>query len=263
MAYNFTKSDGTPVSVPDGQIDATQFDIGLLGKNASNYGTTIAQNTVRMLENFANTSPPANPTIGQLWFDTSTDTLNVFDSSLSAKGAVMIDTSGNGDLLPYIPGTSNVGSASSQFAAMYASVFDGTATSARYADLAERYRADRVYTPGTIVMLGGDQQITLAIGQGTLSMFGVISTSPGLMLNSNAGDDSTHPYVALAGQVPVRVVGRVHKGQRLITSNVDGCAEAVNDSQLDSINYLAIIGRALENKDSVEEGKVLVAVGAK
>lgn len=269
MAYNFTRSDGTTtVSVADSTIDTLSFSIGLLGKNVPNYGLTIAQNAIHMLENFASSTAPDSPIIGQLWFDTNADMLKIFDNnSLSdplnptPKGLLTIQD--NGDILPFLPGVSNVGSSTEKFDTMYANVFDGTATSARYADLAERYEADREYTPGTVLMIGGEKQVTRAVGQGTLNVFGVVSTLPGIMLNADAGTDITHPYVALSGQVPVRVVGAVHKGQRLIASNISGCAEAVNDSQLDSINMLSIIGRALESKESSGEGMVIVVVGAK
>lgn len=263
MAYNFTKSDGTAISVADSTIDTTNFSIGLLGKNVSNYGFTIARNTIHMLENFAHDVQPANPITGQLWFDTASNNLNVFGNGLTLQSVVTFDPSGSGDILPHQAGISNVGSVAEQFNNMWATTFNGQATSARYADLAERYEADRVYAPGTVLSIGGEKQVTQAVGQGTLDVFGVVSTAPGLMLNAEAGSDETHPYVALAGQVPVRVVGAVHKGQRLIASNISGCAEAINDSQLGTINHLAIIGRALENKDSSSEGKVLVAVGAK
>jgi hypothetical protein len=139
--------------------------------------------------------------------------------------------------------------------------FRGTATSAEYADLAERYAADREYEPGTVVILGGEKEITESTEDASINVFGIISTAPGFEMNSGAGNDSTHPYVALAGRVPCKVVGPVKKGERLVTSYIAGHARAAYPSELG--DYRRIIGRALSTKDSLDAGIVEVVVGAK
>ena len=75
---------------------------------------------------------------------------------------------------------------------------------ATYADLAERYEADSEYEPGTVVVFGGDKEITTTDVDADYRVAGVISTDPGLKLNSSAGDDKTHPYLALRGRAPVK-----------------------------------------------------------
>lgn len=131
--------------------------------------------------------------------------------------------------------------------------FQGTATSAQFADLAERYESDAVYPAGTIVDIGGDKEITIAQDP---DFFGVISTAPGFKMNSDAGTDDTHPYVALTGRVPCRVIGKVKKGQRIVVSPTPGVGMAVQygDGK--------IVGRALENKDTEEEGLVTIVARA-
>jgi len=139
--------------------------------------------------------------------------------------------------------------------------FRGTATSAEYADLAERYHADEVYEPGTVVKIGGMNEITQTFSRCDTNVFGIISTAPGFEMNSAAGTDETHPYVALAGRVPCKVVGKVRKGDRLVTSIFAGHAEAVNMTEV--LDYRNIIGSALADKTDDGEGLIEVVVGAK
>ena len=91
-------------------------------------------------------------------------------------------------------------------------------------------------------------------------VFGVVSAKPGFEMNASAGTDATHPFVALAGRVPCKVIGKVVKGDRLISSNTPGTAIANTG---DSPDYRPIIGRALESKDTEDAGTIEVVVGAK
>lgn len=101
---------------------------------------------------------------------------------------------------------------------LYASLFQGTATAARYADLAEKYLADVEYEPGTVVMIGGDKEVTAC--QWGKRAIGVVSTNPAFMMNKDLEGGT---YIALKGRVPVKVSGRIKKGDDLIATN-DGCA---------------------------------------
>lgn len=156
----------------------------------------------------------------------------------------------------------NIGDPAHRFKTMHSVEFVGTATQAKYADLAERYEADASYAPGTVVKIGGSKEITATTEMYDMDVFGVISTAPGLMLNAEAGKDATHPYVALAGRVPIRVVGPVVKGQRLVSAEQAGCAKGFvgNPSMLSS---LAVLGRALADKPEDAEALVLSVVGMK
>jgi hypothetical protein len=133
-------------------------------------------------------------------------------------------------------------------------VFHGIATSARYADVAERFEASEPLEAGDVVEIGGDKEIEKARG---LSALGVISTAPGIRLNNDAGTDETHPFVAFTGRVPCKVTGTVKKGERLV-SNCDGTARA-HDGVLGAV----VIGRALEAKTDDLVAKIMIVVGVK
>jgi hypothetical protein len=82
MSYTILKSNGdTLTQIVDGLVD-NSTDLTLIGKNAASYGTYLNENFVYLLENFANSSSPTNPIIGQLWYDTSTGRLQVYDGNL-------------------------------------------------------------------------------------------------------------------------------------------------------------------------------------
>jgi hypothetical protein len=150
----------------------------------------------------------------------------------------------------------DIGTSTNKFKDVYATNFYGRATQAQYADLAERFETDIAYPVGTVVVIGGEKEITASLVDGDSDVFGVISTDPAYLMNSDAGDNNTHPPVALAGRVPVRVVGTVNKGQRLISAG-NGCARAAKDGEATPYN---VIGRALETKTSVNEALVTAIV---
>ena len=125
-------------------------------------------------------------------------------------------------------------------------VIHAQATSAQYADIAERFAADAPITPGAVVMLGGSQEITETSQDLSDKVFGVVSTQPAYMMNSGAGNNDSHPFVAMTGRTPVRVIGEVRKGDRLVSSSIRGTARAASADE--SINPFHVIGRALEDK---------------
>ena len=135
------------------------------------------------------------------------------------------------------------------------SYFVGTATTAQYADLAERFLADKDYPAGTVVMIGGDKEITQCDTVNCENVLGVISTEPAYLMNSlNGGAElKIAPPVAMVGRVPVRVIGQVQKGARLVSAG-NGCAMAA------TTDHGAVIGRSLENKDTESESLVEAVV---
>jgi hypothetical protein len=165
----------------------------------------------------------------------------------------VIRISGSGSLLPGgATGTINVGSVSNRFANIHATNFVGTAIQAQYADLAERFEADAVYMPGTVVELGGANEVTAAVEELSEAVFGVISTAAGFLMNSIAGTDATHPPIAVNGRVPVRVIGKCRKGDRLVSAG-NGLARAAARNELTAFN---VIGRAIKEKTTDGEGLV-------
>lgn len=115
---------------------------------------------------------------------------------------------------------------------------------ATYADLAERFAADDVLEPGTVVEIGGEAEITAVKYELSEDVFGVVSNTAAYLMNSGAGSDETHPPIAVSGRVDVKVIGKVKKGQRLVSAG-NGFARAANEGEANAFNT---IGRALEDK---------------
>jgi len=135
----------------------------------------------------------------------------------------------------------------------YSINISGTAQTARYADLAEKYLPDVQYAPGTVIIFGGVNEITQSTTANDRCVAGVISTDPGLMMNS---DLENGQYIALQGRAPTNVVGTVKKGDLMVTSDIPGVAMANNDAKIGTI-----IGKALEDYNSQEVGTIEVVVG--
>ncbi len=410
MAYTIVKSDGTVLTtIADGTINATSTSLGLPGRNFAGYGQSIDTNFVHLIENFANTAPPAYPLAGQLWFDltespailkvcptdgesnsanwsslTSTTsggnttfgsinvtgnassnnftatnevTANAFTAgylTISANAsianltattatvtgaltateittgsavtngtltgiwtvtgntgtnasALLLDTGGiaisnsaganlygirtdkymyaNGDPISFAGTYSNanvqaylptyngniltVQTQATEFTTGANttagnitgnwSLTAGSRLTATYADLAERFSADDVYTPGTVVELGGEAEITAVKYELSEDVFGVISDNMAFLMNNGAGDNETHPAVAMTGRVRVKTLGTVRKGQRLVSAG-EGHARAADTGEATAFN---VIGRALEDKTTTDFGTVEAIVTIK
>jgi hypothetical protein len=119
-------------------------------------------------------------------------------------------------------------------------VINATATAAYYADIAERYEADAVYDAGTVLVIGGDKEVTVTTIFADTRVAGIVSKNPAYMMNSEAGTDETHPYIALKGRVPCKVQGYIKKGDLIVTSSTPGYGIAAS-----SVFGGAIIGKAL------------------
>jgi hypothetical protein len=159
----------------------------------------------------------------------------------------------------YNPATTNTGNtivlrdASGNFSA---GVITATSTSARYADLAENFLADKLYPIGTVLMVGGSAEITIAVKDSS-PVIGTVSENPAYLMNSSLTGDYVTP-VAYIGRVPCRVVGYIRKGTRLILSNIPGVAcAALSNNEID---YQAV-GIALQDYDSNIEGLIEILVG--
>lgn len=398
MAYTIVKSDGTVLTtISDGTINTTSTSLGLPGRNYAGYGQQIDTNFVHQVENFAASTPPANPLRGQLWYDvnnsvlklcpsdgtsnanawitlavssgTSTTTFgavnvtgNLTANNITSVNAIVGDTitvrlatvSANATIANAAITTGNIGTLNSaainsgaanttpgtltgtwtmngglsgntlivtngnivantgiktdnyyyangspfnptgtytnsnvadyltggnsvvQFTGNIApgkvtttvittsgnttagsitgnwSLTTGSRLLSTYADLAERFEADAFYDAGTVVEMGGEKEITAVQYELSEDVFGVVSTTAGYLMNATAGDDNTHPAIAVGGRVKVKVDGLVKKGQRLVAAG-KGFARAAKPGEATAFN---IIGRALENKTTVGMGVV-------
>ena len=143
---------------------------------------------------------------------------------------------------------------------VWATNFMGTSSAAKYSDLAERYETDAVNAAGTIMVFGGDKEVTPSTTYAQTKIAGVISTDPAYMMNSDAGSDETHPYIALQGRVPCKVLGKVRKGDIIVTSEYKGVGQSWLNEESDP-RMTAYVGIAIEDKDTDGEGLVEVKVG--
>ena len=188
------------------------------------------------------------PTTVMTYFGSNAMTTIAATTTINTAGGATAIVNGAGTAL------GNIGSSSSYFNTVFAQ-----ATTALYADVAERFASDEIYEPGTVVELGGSAEITRVQHDASETVFGVISTRPAFTMNGGAGDNDTHPPVAMTGRVPVKVTGIVNKGDRLISAG-DGMARAAQPGEATSFN---VIGRALTGKSTVEAGTVEAIVTIK
>lgn len=402
MAYTIIRSNGTTLTtIQDGTINTTSTSLGLPGRNYAGYGQTLNTNFVRLTENFAYDTPPANPLKGQLWFNTTAGTLNVCpadgtttisswltlastnsggnttlgnvivtgnvsannfiassaiigdtitvrlatvsdtlttavasissatipslntqtvttgsqtttgtltgswtvlgnnasggnafsvtagnvsfpissthgikcDNYMYANGAAFNPTGtfNNANVADYLTGSNSVTRFTGNIAptkittstiagggniAGIWTLDAGARFQATYADLAERFEADREYEPGTVVELGGEKEVTAVVADLSDVVFGVVSNTAALMMNSVAGNDKTHPPIAMSGRVLVNVTGSVKKGERLVSAG-NGMARVAKPGEITSFN---VVGRALANKLDDGVGKVEAVV---
>ena len=179
-----------------------------------------------------------------------------FDSTgnLSVAGSVIVNSAANATAIVNgaANATGNIGSTSVYFNRLFAQ-----ATTALYADLAEMYTTDAKYAPGTVLVFGGTQEVTTSTVTHDHRVAGVVSTNPAHIMNSGLQGEHT-VEVALIGRVPVSVIGNISAGDRVVTSNRAGVAEA-----LDITRYQpgVIIGKALQSHCGDEIGVIEVVVG--
>lgn len=417
MAYILNKTNGSIIAIVDDAVVDNTTDLTFVGRNFSGYGEIQNENFLKLLENFSNTTPPEKPIEGQLWFDSSSNFLNVYngvdwknlahlvvsqenpndtktfqagdlwydnlnqqlyahngtnfsligppnsadllaswkgsfeydggvgnnvpkynikavigsdesviavvsdetyivqrdnpslnyptfnandpDNFRIAKGITLVgadkDTGRSDNKGIYFWGSARhavyaetAGSASLGFTATnqnynYNLVFVNTATgittstsyvstglfynastnvlnviatAARYSDLAERYHADNTYSEGTVLVIGGRHEVTISSIEADVCVAGIVSVRPAYRMNEDAGDHSTHPFIALKGRVPCRVNGWVHKGDLLVTSRIQGHGRSYEKG--DDPN--AVFAKALESHMTEGNGIIEVMV---
>jgi sugar lactone lactonase YvrE len=201
----------------------------------------------------ANT-PPVTAAPGDFWYNSTTQIRYQYTNT--GTGNVWVDLSNPtvfnsitaGQILnANANGVGNIGSAGASFNTVFAK-----ATSAQYADLAEIYQADADYPPGTVVIFGGNAEITQSYQTHDTRVAGVVSTNPAFLMNS----ECTGLPVAMTGRVPCQVQGPINKGDLLVTSNVLGTAQRLYDW-----NPGCVIGKSLETIQDNSVKIIEVVVG--
>ncbi|MDC1446528.1 hypothetical protein N8344_00990 [bacterium] len=148
-----------------------------------------------------------------------------------------------GSISPSVDATHDLGTATEQWNTIY-----GHTVEATFADLAERYAADAPYEPGTVLVFGGEAEVTTTTMLASTKVVGIVSTDPALKMNSAAGNSDTHPYIALKGRVPCKVIGEINRGDLLVTSDKAGYAKR----SLGVPMIGTVIGKAIGNNESGE-----------
>lgn len=191
-------------------------------------------------------------TANKTWSGTNTFNGNVTAKVVNATGQVT--SSGGLTVSGGMNVTSNASFTGTTYTAngtwTFNNTIQGTSYRALWADLAEYYKSDKVYPAGTLIKFGGIKEITVA----DIDANGVISTAPGLTLNTRKHMGKKELPVAMVGRVPVRVTGRVRKFDRLVLSEIEGVAKVYNP---DTDQHKTVIAVALKSKLRGEEGLVL------
>ena len=151
-------------------------------------------------------------------------------------------------ILPDTTTTYDIGSTSKKYNTVHAK-----ATSAQYADLAEIYESDSRYDVGTVVVFGGEKEVTQSTISNDTRVAGVVSEDPAYLMNS----ESDGQAIALVGKVKCKVHGTVSKGDLLTTCGTHpGCAQKAFSPLVGSV-----VGKAMENKTEAGESVILISVG--
>jgi len=140
-----------------------------------------------------------------------------------------------------------------------ANVVHATATAAQYADLAERYATDTPIETGEVVILGGNEEITKCMEDKSDAVFGVVSSAPAYLMNSEAGNNDTHPAIALKGRVPVKITGTGLAGDRVISAGY-GLARVAGTDEATTFNTL---GRLIKDKYNEDTELTECVIGVK
>jgi hypothetical protein len=246
---------GTLAVSSDVSVNTNKFNVTASSGNTSVAGTLSVGSDLTVNTNkFTVTASSGNTAVGGTLTVTGGTTLNGnVDLGDTSADTVSVNGSVDTNIIP--TGTRNLGSGTNPWSTVYGGTFSGTATTAKYADLAENYLADAPYDPGTVVVLGGEQEVTLTSAKGDTRVAGIVSTEPAHLMNSALQGEHV-VAVALTGRVPCKVLGEVKKGDILVTSAVPGYAIVNNDPKIGTI-----IGKAVGDKPNGNKGIVEVLVG--
>lgn len=222
------------IKMASNTIASTVIDADRLNAFAGSYYLDYA--------NFTNT--PTIPTVPTNVSAFTNDSGYITNAAIPTNH--MVNDASNtvaGSISPSVDATHDLGTATEQWNTIY-----GHTVEATYADLAERYASDAPYEPGTVLVFGGDEEVTTTTMLADTKVVGIVSSDPALKMNSAAGNDDTHPYIALKGRVPCKVIGEVNKGDLLVTSDNPGYAK----KSLGVPMIGTVIGKAIGSNETGE-----------
>ena len=140
-----------------------------------------------------------------------------------------------------------------------ANIVHATSTSAQYADLAERYASDVTLESGDVVILGGNEEVTKCTKESDNAVFGVVSDSPAFLMNAQAGNNDSHPMIALAGRVFVKVTGTGKAGDRIVSAG-NGDARVAS---MEECTHFNVLGRLINDKYTENTALTECVIGVK
>jgi hypothetical protein len=224
---------------------------------------TIEDNIIELNRNISSNSGMPNYSgikvnRGETSTATEQDLFWVWDETFADDGTTIYGNSG-GAWTAFKSGGGDDELSAATLVDIRANIVHATSTSAMYADLAERYATDTPLETGEVVMLGGNEEITKCMEDKSDAVFGVISNTPAYLMNSEAGNNDTHPAVALQGRVPVRVIGKGSAGDRIVSAGY-GAARVAGPDEATTFNTL---GRLIKHKYNEETALTECVIGVK
>ena len=224
---------------------------------------SVEDNIIELNRNISSASGMPNYTglkvnRGETSTDTEQDLFWVWDETFADDGTTIFGNAG-GAWTAFKSGGGDDELSAPTLVDIRGNVVHATSTSAQYADLAERYETDISVEPGDVVILGGHAEITKCQEELSDAVFGVISESPAFLMNAQAGNNDTHPMVALKGRVNVKIKGTGKAGDRVVSAG-DGVARIANSEECTHFN---VLGRLLKTKYKQETALTECVIGVK
>ena len=224
---------------------------------------TVEDNIIELNRNVSSNSGMPNYSglkvnRGETSVGTEQDLFWVWDETFADDGTTIFGNSGGAWTAFKSGGGQNEMSAPT-LVDIRSNVVHATSTAAQYADLAERYETDCKLEIGEVVMLGGQAEITKCNKELCDNVFGVVSETPAFLMNAQAGNNDTHPMIALKGRVLVKIKGRGDAGDRIVSAG-NGEAKVV---KLDECNHFNVLGRLIKTKYNEETALTECVIGVK
>ena len=235
------------------------------GTQVINNTTTLSveDNIIELNRNVSNNSGMPNFTglkvnRGETSSATEQDLYWVWDETFADDGTTIFGNAG-GAWTAFKSGGGDDELSAATLVDIRANIVHATSTSAQYADLAERYAADTELEPGDVVILGGNEEVTKCIKELDNAVFGVVSDSPAFLMNAQAGNNNTHPMIALKGRVYVKIKGPGKAGDRIVSAG-NGDARVASMAECTHFN---VLGRLINDKYSDNTALTECVIGVK
>ena len=261
-----TQTEALRINGSSGQIDNLRVgNLQVTGTNTIMNTTVLSveDNIIELNRNISSNSAMPNHTglkvnRGEVSSATEQDLYWVWDETFADDGTTIHGNAG-GAWTAFKSASTDTELEAPTLVDIRANVVHATTTSAMYADLAERYESDVPLEAGELVILGGYAEITKCQKPFDDSVFGVVSDSPAFLMNAQAGNNESHPMVALKGRVFVKVKGTGKAGDRIVSAE-NGEAQVAN---IDDCTTFNVVGRLIKDKYNEETQLTECVIGVK